>query len=69
MPVTFFMFKVSLDFFIVIVLNAKPKQNDIASARNKNVGLFILNEYLQDYPFNFTRITKESQVMYNIWWI
>jgi hypothetical protein len=28
-----------------------------------------LNEYLQDYPFNFTRITKESQVMYNIWWI
>jgi len=44
MPVTFFIFGWSLDCFVMMVLNAKPKQNDVASAKIINVAFFILSE-------------------------
>jgi len=46
MPVTFFIFGCSFNCFVIIVLNAKPKQNDVAIAKNINVVLFILSDCL-----------------------
>ena len=46
MPVTFFIEICSLDCFVMIVLNAKPKQNDVAMDKIIKVVFFILSEFL-----------------------
>src|ERR1043166_2671210 len=46
MPVTFFIFACPLDCLVMIVLNAKPKLNDVAIAKISNDVFFIcLNVY------------------------
>jgi hypothetical protein len=46
MPVTFFIFVWLLDCFVMIVLNAKPKQNDVAMVKISKAGFFILPEFI-----------------------
>ena len=46
MPVTLFIFVWFLDWFVMIVLNAKPKQNDVAIVKIINVDFFILLEFI-----------------------
>jgi hypothetical protein len=46
MPVTFFIFVWLLYCFVIIVFNAKPKQNDIAIVKIINVYFFILLKFI-----------------------
>ena len=42
MPVAFLVFVWSLVCSVMIVLNAKPKQNEVTIAERSNIGFFIL---------------------------
>ena len=46
MPVAFLISVWALDCFVMIVLNVKPKQNDIAIKKTVNVDLFIFLEFI-----------------------
>ena len=46
MPVTLFTFVWLLDCFVMIELNAKPKQNDVAIVKIINVDFFILLKFI-----------------------
>ncbi|CAN1553850.1 hypothetical protein MCETHM1_02292 [Flavobacteriaceae bacterium] len=66
MPVTFFIFVWSLDRFVMIVLNAKPKQNDVAIAKIINVVFFILTECLLSVVSSVT-LTANVPALQVVW--
>jgi hypothetical protein len=66
MPVTFFIFCGSLDCFIMNVLHAKPKPNDVASAKIMKVVLFILSECLFPVVPSFTLTSINTRQSFKI---
>ncbi len=53
MPVTFFICVGLLGWFVVIVLTAKPKQNEVVIAKTINAAFFILSELVMYESFTF----------------
>ena len=56
MPVTLFSFIWLSDWFVMSVLNAKPKQNDVAIVNNTTVDVFIVLEVIVVRDFQISEL-------------